>query len=142
MKNILWPGLLAGVVIFISDLVIGKVAGMIRPTITGEYMAGLFRPWSDPRMMLYFLYPFIVGIIMAYVWSRVKGLFTGATAMQNGRNFGLFAWLAVCLPGMFVTYTSFVVSLSIVLSWTVSGLVGLVLAGIVLAKLTSTASGV
>lgn len=120
----------------VFDWIIGKVFQLLQPSLADEYLSGIFRPWSDPRMMLYFLYPFIVGIIMAFIWDKTKGLFTGETTMKNGINFGLIAFVVFVLPGMFVTYTSFTVSLALVLTWAVSGFVGLVLAGIVLAKVS------
>ena len=111
MKKIFGAGILAGIAILASDLVVGKFFEFIFPAIKGEYQSGVFRPWSDPRMMLYFLYPFIVGLILAFAWSKIKIFFTDKTTLNRGMNFGLLAWLFFVLPGMFVTYTSFVVSL-------------------------------
>ena len=135
MKKVFWTGILAGFVILVSDFVAGALFKFVFPALSGQYMTGTFRPWSDPKMMLYFLYPFIIGIMLSYAWSKMKTLFISPSALMRGKYFGLFAWVFLCLPGMFVTYTSFTVSAVMVLSWTVSGLVGLVLSGELLARM-------
>ncbi len=84
--------------------------------------------------MLYFLYPFIVGFILSYAWGRVKPLFAQGTAAARGMRFGALACLFFVLPGMFVTYSSFAVSFVMVLVWTASGIVSMLIAGAILAK--------
>jgi len=134
-KKVVVPGLIAGVLMLLAGLVLSRVFGIISPSINAEYLnPALFRPWSDPIMSLYFLYPFILGIILAWYWDMTKHLVKGKTAFEKAYKFGLVYWLIAGLPGMFITYSSFQVSLAMVLAWSISGLVNAVIAGFVFAK--------
>ncbi|MGZ5244555.1 MAG: hypothetical protein ACXWW0_11635, partial [Bacteroidia bacterium] len=73
MKKIILPGLLAGIVMLAVSLIFSWAMNFIAPGLQDEYRnPELFRPWSDPLMMLIFVHPFIVGIILAWVWDFVK----------------------------------------------------------------------
>ncbi|MBU0907108.1 MAG: hypothetical protein KKE05_03025 [Nanoarchaeota archaeon] len=134
MKKIILPGLLAGLLMLIVGFVVSWVFGLIFPGLNAEYASGIFRAWQDPIMMLYFLYPFVLGICFAGVWGLSKGKFKG-TLWQRGAKFGLFVWAVFSIPGMLVTYSSFVVSLTMIFSWLVMGLANGVVAGWVFAKM-------
>lgn len=125
--------LLVGLVMLVVGFLISQLTVYLLPTLTAEYSnSALFRTWSDPKMWLYFVYPFAAGLLLAWIWTKVRGRFTGKF-WQRGTKFGLVAWI-VTLPGMLMSYSSFPVSLNLVLSWTVSNLVQLIVAGILLAK--------
>ena len=106
------------------------------PALAAEYVdSGIFRPWSDPLMQMFFAYPFILGVILAFVWDKLKTQVKGQSVFSRGLNFGQSYFLVATIPGMFITYTSFQVSLGLVLSWTTGGLIEGIFAGWVLAKL-------
>jgi hypothetical protein len=133
MKKIIVSGLLAG----IAMLVIGFAAGYglmaIFPKLTAEYAnTALFRPWSDPLMSLYFVHPFVLGLILAWVWARVKGVMKGAGWAAKGARFGLAFWV-VLMPGMLISYASFPLSLIMVVSWSISLLLEALAAGLIYA---------
>jgi hypothetical protein len=135
MKNFVVVGLIAGVVMFVVSLVFGPICQVVFPVLKTEYQnPALFRPWSDPLMMLFFAYPFIQGIILAWIWSKIKVLFKKGKDWEKGVKFGLIYWV-LNLLGLFVTYTTFPVSFLMVASWALSTLVSLPLAGVIYAKL-------
>lgn len=135
MKRIILPGLLAGAAMLIAGFGINFLFGIIAPAVALEMKnPAIFRPWSDPRMMLYFVYPFILGIVLAWAWSKSKWMFKGP-ALHRGIYFGLAYFVVAGIPGMFITYSSFAISATLVLSWLISGFINGVVAGIVLAKL-------
>jgi hypothetical protein len=134
MKKILLPGLLAGVINLALGMGISYLFMMI-PSINADYNnPALIRPFEDPLMMVFFLYPFLLAIILAWVWSKAKTLFTGTT-FKKGLKFGLSVFLVLTIPGMFVTYTCFPLSILTVLSWAADGLVSALVAGMIFAKL-------
>ncbi|OGZ65638.1 MAG: hypothetical protein A2812_03405 [Candidatus Staskawiczbacteria bacterium RIFCSPHIGHO2_01_FULL_36_16] len=136
VKRILVSGLLAGLVIFIASMLTSKIFGVIFPWLNAEYQnESIFRPWSDPLMLLYFLYPFLLGIILAWFWQKTKNVF--GDNLKGGASFGIAYWIVSSIPGMFITYSSFQVSLLMVISWSLAGLVSAVLAGIIFVKLDS-----
>lgn len=134
MKKILLPGLLAGLINLVLGMGVSYLFMMI-PSITADYNnPALVRPFEDPLMMAFFLYPFLLAIILAWVWSKVKTLLKG-TAFKKGLKFGLSIFLVLTIPGMFVTYTCFPLSILTVLSWAVNGLISALVAGLIFAKL-------
>ncbi len=134
MKLFLY-GVLAGVGIFIVSLAVSFLSQLLMPGITMEYTnQNVFRPWSDPVMSLYYLYPFVLGVILSFVWEKTKKLITDKNYFQRGLKFGLWYWVASSIAGMLITYSSFQVSLPLVLSWTTGGLFEAIVAGVILAK--------
>lgn len=130
MKKIILSGIAAGVVIFVASMGVSSIFGMIFPSLGSEYMTkGLFRPWSDPVMSLYFIYPFVMGLLLAWFWNKTKKVW------KTGIDFGISFWFVASIPGMLITYSSFPLSLMIVISWSVGGLVGILGSGMVLEKL-------
>jgi hypothetical protein len=122
MKKIVIPALVVAVATFIVSMIIGQAFNMLVPSLMNEYKTpGLFRPWDDPLMMMYFAYPLILGFIMAWLWDKTKTLFTGSTGSIIW-NFAILFWLIFTLPGMFMTLSSFKISVIMVLSWTISNL--------------------
>lgn len=135
MKKILLSGLLAGLVMFIASMLMGPITNVVFPTLNAEYQnSSLFRPWSDPLMSLYFVYPFVVGGILAWLWDKTKALTPKKIWWEKGATFGVGYWI-ITLPGMFISYSTFPISLGMVISWSLSSLVQLIAAGILLARI-------
>ena len=134
-QKIVTTGLLAGVVMLVVSLVLTPLYNFVFPSLAQEYTnTGLFRPWSDPLMSLYYAYPFLLGLVLAWIWNKTKKVIEGKTEFEKAKNFGLSYWLVAGLPGMLITYSSFQVSLTMVLVWSISGLVDAIIAGWVFAK--------
>jgi hypothetical protein len=136
MKKILISGIVAGITLLVLGIVVGTLFNLIFPSLVTEYMnPDLFRPWEDPLMMLFFLHPFILGLILSYVWDKSKSLLKSKDILGRAIPFGLTIWLITSIPGMFITYSSFLVSLPMVISWTINGLIYSIAAGIIFAKM-------
>jgi len=134
-KKIISVGLLVGVVNLVVGMLLSQIYNFVFPALAREYTNfALFRPWSDPLMSMYFLYPFLLGIALAWIWDKTKKLVEGKTAFERAYRFGLAYLIIAGLPGMFITYSSFQVSFTMVLSWLVVGFVEAVVAGWVFAK--------
>ena len=105
------------------------------PVIKTEFEnANLFRSWSDPLMLLYFVHPILMGIILAWIWSKTKGLFSAKSAVVNGLCFALIYWVTATIPGMLISYSSFPISLAMVANWSISNLGQALCAGILFSK--------
>lgn len=138
MKKILFSGLVAGFVMLVVSMIISMLFGVVFPSIQAEYStAGLFRPWSDPLMSLYFAYPFVLGLILAWIWDKTKGLLREKVFWKNAVAFAFAYWVVASIPGMFITYSSFPISILMLLSWTIGGLVQAVCAGLVYSKMNA-----
>lgn len=123
MQLILKRGVIAGVVILIIGFILNWLFSIIFPSLAQEYQSGIFRPWTDPLMMAFFLHPFIVGIILAYFWELISVQLKGESKAVKAWQFAKLYFVIATIPGMFVSYTSFQVSFIMILTWTVMGFV-------------------
>jgi len=134
MKKIIWPGIVAGIAILIIGMAISYLF-MLIPSVAADYNnVHIMRSWQDPLMSLFFLYPFVLGIALAWIWNKSKTLFKGS-AWQRGTHFGFAYFIIATIPGMLISYSSFPISFLTIISWTVSGLVNAIVAGFILAKM-------
>ena len=126
--------ILAGVVMLVVGMVLNWLWGVLFPSLAAEYQnPALFRPWSDPLMSYIFVHPFVVGIILAWVWDKTKGLFKERDVFWKCCQFAAAYWL-VTIPGMFISYSTFPVSFTMIFSWSLSGLLQVIAAGLVFVK--------
>ena len=134
MKKIFWPGILAGLATLILSLAVSYLF-MVFPAVAQDYAnPSLMRAWTDPLMALFFIYPFILGIILAWAWDRSKGLFSGSASVR-GYKFGWAVFLITTLPGMIISYSSFPISLLTTISWALGGFLSLIASGLIFARL-------
>lgn len=135
MKKIILIGLLGGILVLIVGMLTGQLYQVLVPSIKIEFEnLSLFRSWNDPLMSLFFVHPFLLGIILAWVWTKVNGVILANSDLMKGVYFGLIVWLASTVPGMFISYSSFPISLAMILSWTISALIELLCLGILFSK--------
>jgi hypothetical protein len=137
MKKI-WIGLLIGVVMLIIGMVFSRIFMFAVPSLEQEYAnTQVFRSWEDPLMSLYFLQPFVLGLLLAWVWSMVLPLLKKYGRLQRGFRFALVYWL-FSLPGMLMSISSFPISMTMVTTWTINILLQSLAAGLILAKWLDT----
>ena len=128
-------GILAGALMLIIGIAVGQAFHFLYPALKTEYEnQNLFRPWSDPIMSFYYAEPFLVGIILAWLWEYTKPIAKGETSLEKGFYFGLVYWV-ITLPGMLMSYSSFPVSLLLVISWSVTIFIQAICSGILFSKL-------
>jgi len=119
----------------IVALIINVIMNFILPSLQEPYQnTAIFRPWTDPIMSLFFLSPFILGIIFAYGWEYTKSLTKERNFWKNGFFIGCI-WTVFIIPGMIINFSSFQVSLGMVFSWLVFGFFQYVSGGIVIVRL-------
>ncbi len=134
MKKIFWTGLIIGIAMAVVNMLLNPVLSAVFPVLKNAYMADVFRPWDDPIMMLFFLYPIILGFGLAWIWDKVKQLFTGSV-LKKGINFGTIYFLVLVLPTFLINFSSFNLPFVMILSWGIMGAVNGFVAGFILAKL-------
>lgn len=128
-------GFIAGLINLVIGIGINAVLGVVFPGVSAEYQnTSLFRPWSDPLMMVFFAHPFILGVVLAYFWNIVQKQFTG-DAVAKALSFAKLYFVIATIPGMFISYTSFQLSFLMVGVWTVTGFLQAFIAGLVCAKM-------
>src|ERR1035437_6611230 len=127
-------GLLAGAIMLVVGMFIGQVFQFLFPLLKNEYQnQNLFRPWADSLMSIMFVPPFLVGIILSWIWDITRGVLKGNTAIEKGLRFGFIYWI-ITIPGMFMSYSSFPISFILVCSWSITIMGQALSAGIFFSK--------
>jgi len=72
---------------------------------------------NDPLMNVYWFYPFLQGIALAWGWHKTKNLFKGIVSLNASLAYVFLA----TLPGMLITYSTYNMSFLMIITWLVSG---------------------
>ncbi|MCF8064541.1 MAG: hypothetical protein K9K65_10060 [Desulfarculaceae bacterium] len=121
MKRRFKAGMLAGLLILVILMGQSFISSWLSPTLAEQYNnTALYRPWSVPVMWLIFLYPFLLGLALAWIWDKVKGLL-GSNFLTSAVKFAFAYWAAGVIPTMVMIYSCFPVTKWVILIWTVSG---------------------
>jgi hypothetical protein len=128
-------GLIAGFSILVTAMTFNWLSEAVIPGLAKEYQnISIFRPWNDPIMMLYFVYPFILGFVLQKFWELIQNKLSGK-GIQKVFEFTKLYFVIATIPGMFISYSSFQVSLAMILSWTVGGFIQTFAAGYIFATI-------
>jgi hypothetical protein len=133
MKKILISGLIAGCILFIISYGGLYLAVRFLPSLFIEYNGPLFNS-DGSRDTLFYMHAFIVSFALSWFWDRFKGLFQGI-AILRGLEFGFVYSIIALLPVMWISFSALDISVEIVVSWFVYGLVQAIIAGVVFAKI-------
>jgi len=133
MKKIASAGIVAGITLLILS-VIGLYATIwLFPSLATQYFDPAFDAQSS-RVMIYFLHPFVISMALSWFWNRTKGVLTGSF-LTRGIEFGLIYALVAIFPMIWLIYSAMNVSLPMVATWFVLGLLQGVIAGLIFEKM-------
>ena len=128
--------LIAAIVISIVSAVYGGLTcGWL---FRGSYNlepTNIWRPMEGPPGGLFYIGMFLLNLILAGVYSLLSGALPGKAAVTKGIVFGFIVWLVGILPGMFFTSLFMTIANEVVLYWTISDLVLLLLKGMIIAPI-------
>lgn len=133
MKKIVFPGLMAGAILFIICYGSLYMAVKFFPGLFIEYNNPLFNSDGN-RDLLFYLHAFIISLALSWFWERFKSLFHGSFLLR-GLEFGLVYAIVALLPVMWITFSALDITVLIVLSWFSYGLMQAIVAGIIFAKI-------
>ena len=123
MKKFISTSLLAAISGFAANMAIGFLFIFIIPSLEAEYENTIiFRPWEDPLMSLYFLHPFYIAFILAWVWTKLKTQIIG-TIWRQAFIFASVYWLIATFPGLMLSISSFKISFAMTFSWAIGAYV-------------------
>lgn len=135
MKKIFTTGLIAGFSMLIVSILMSFIFNKMFPILSQEYSnTNIMRPFGDPIMSLFYLQPFLLAIILSFLWSKTKSCVIGNNFITKGLIFATF-YILVTLPGMLITWATFKISFLMVATWTVSVALQAIVLGIINAKL-------
>ena len=133
MKKIILVGLLAGVVLLILSILGLYITIWFFPSLAAQYYDPAFDSGPD-KYLLYYVHPFVIAMALSWFWNRFKTLLTGSF-LTRGIEFGVIYALIAILPALWLTYSAISVSLAIVATWLLFGLLQGLIAGLVFEKL-------
>lgn len=133
MKKIITSGLIAGFILFVISY--GGLYLSVRffPSLFIEYNSPLFNS-DGSRDVMFYLHPFIISLALSWFWERFKSLF-GGPILVKGIKFGFVYAMVALLPVMWITFSSLDITIAIVLSWLLYGLMQSIFAGLIFAKI-------
>lgn len=134
MKNFLIKGFAAGAALLVLSYASLYLLVMLFPALAEQYWDTTFN-FEGNKGTLFFLHPFILSFGLAWFWRRFKSLFHGPF-WWRGMEMGLVYGLIATLPSMWMLYSAMNISLSLVLSWFVYGVLQAIVVGIIFAKIS------
>jgi hypothetical protein len=133
MKKILLPALISGIVLLGLSFLILFLSIRLVPSLMEEYYNPMFQPGTD-RAILFYAHPFVLSLALSWFWNRVKSSFSGG-ALVRGLEFGGVYALVATLPAMWITFSMLTITITMVASWVVYGLLQACIAGIIFARM-------
>jgi hypothetical protein len=133
MKKIITSGLAAGIVLLVLSVLGLYLTVWLFPQTALQYFDSAFNTQSS-RYMIYFIHPFIVSMALSWFWARFKGILSGSF-ITRGIEFGLIYLVIAILPMMWLIYSAMSVSLHMIATWFVFGLLQGIVAGLIFEKM-------
>ena len=135
MKKIVIPAIIAMVAVFATGMLFGYLFDFLIPSLKAQYEnSTIFRSWSDPLMMIYFIYPLLISLALAWIWDKVKSILQG-NYMRRVLNFTGMFFLVSVIPGMIMSLSSFKISVVMVITWTISSYFQVLVATLIFGKM-------
>jgi TM2 domain-containing membrane protein YozV len=132
-KKIVMSGLVAGIVVLALSMIISTVTQVLFD-YSVLALAGM-RSVNDPVSILFFFFPFVVGVAMAVLYDFTKKSFTG-TATRKGLVLGLLGWIVYGIPSAFIVFSSMDYPLGFTVNSVIGSLVYMLGAGITITNMS------
>ncbi len=133
MKKTIIAGFTAGVILLLFSLLGLYLTIWLFPRLAMQYFNPAFNSQAN-RYLLYFIHPFVISLALSWFWNRFKGVLTGSF-LTKGIEFGLVYMIIATFPTMWLIYSAMNVSLAMVGTWFLFGLLQGIIAGLVFEKM-------
>jgi hypothetical protein len=123
-------GILAGIAIFVVMWIVSLAAQAIFAYDVLK-LDGM-RAVTDPIMILFFVYPWVLAFAMTCVYLKIERLLEGDW-MAKGKQFGCIIWIVAGIPSAFLIWSSMNYPIGFTISSLVGSLLYMIAGGIVIA---------
>jgi hypothetical protein len=128
--------LIAGVAVTVFSAIVGMVTcGGVFNWVYKLEPTNVWKAMEGPPGLMFFIGSFILNIILVFVYALIHKGVPGKNKLIKGLVFGLCVWAVGILPGMFATYSFMTVATTVVIYWTIIGLIQMPLEGIIIAAI-------
>lgn len=118
MKKI-WAGLIAGVLILVLGFLLNFVFGWIFPDFQAIYTdTNIFLPMDGGRGLLFFVYPFALGLGLAWLYGMLKKSLP-KDSVKASFEFAWVYFLVAAIPAFFINVGSFNLPVMMIVTWTI-----------------------
>ena len=126
--------LLAGVAVTVFNTIVGMVTcGGLFSWVYALEPTNVWRPMQGPPGLGFFIGSYLLSVIFAYTYVLLQKGIPGKSKIERGLTFGFCVWAVGMLPGMFATSSFMTVATTVVLYWTIMGLIQTPIQGIITA---------
>jgi len=134
MKKAIPSILISGILVLLVSLSV--LYGMIYllPSVMEEYYNPVFRSSSFETDWLFYAHPFVLSASLYWFWDHFKTFFNGSItwcAFEVALTFAIIAML----PVLWLTFSAINISVIMVATWLVYGILQAFVAGLVFAKM-------
>lgn len=133
MQKFLTKSLIAGSILFAFNFIGLYITIFLFPTVAEQYFSPTFDS-SGYKGFLFLLHPFVLSFAMAWFWQRFKDQLSGSI-WKKGIELGLVYGAIAVLPSMLMILGAFDVSLALVTTWLIHGVLQGTIIGIIYAKI-------
>ena len=133
MSKVLISWFTAGVLMLVLGIGMVYAGIYFFPKIADEYFSPVFRKAGETDWTFY-IHPFILSFGLKWFWERYKGIFKGSVVMR-AIEVALVYGIVALLPILWLTFSAIDVSLKMVVTWFIYGVVESFAAGVIFAKM-------
>ncbi|TNE70943.1 hypothetical protein EP331_10835 [bacterium] len=133
MKIFITKSLLAGVLLLALNFIGLYATVYLFPSVAEQYYSPTF-DMDGYKGYLFMLHPFVLSFALAWFWQRSKQLFKGSFIVR-GLELGLVYGLVAVLPSMWMILSAFDVTVAVVVTWLIHGIIQGSLVGMIYAKI-------
>jgi hypothetical protein len=133
MNKVFIAWLVAGIIMLLLGVGMLYAGIYFFPKIANEYFSPVFRRAGESDWTFY-VHPFILAFAFKWFWERYKSIFKGGVVLR-ALEIALMYGMVALLPILWLTFSAIDVSLKMIITWFIYGLVQAFAAGIVFAKL-------
>lgn len=134
-KSVIIKTFIAGIILLIVNLSGLFITIKFFPSLADEYFSPAF-DMEGYKGIVFFLHPFVVSFALAWFWKRFRMILRGSFWMK-GIELGLVYGFIAVFPSMWMIFSAFDVSIFLVASWFIHGLIQGTIVGLIYAKMDS-----
>jgi len=131
----LWKIFIAAIAVTLFDMVVAMLTccSLFKWVYTLE-PTFVWKPFQAPSPLFY-VGSFMLTFILADVYVILRKGIPGSNKYLRGLNYGLCVWAVGVLPGMFALYSFMTVNPTVVVYWTLLGVIQIPLEGLIIATI-------
>ena len=99
MKKVVFAGLAADALMLGASLLLSLIISAAFPEAVAEYSnSEIFRQMDDPLMRYMLFHPFVMGVILSFIWPKVREQI-GGEGIRKGLAYGFTSGSSSESPG-------------------------------------------